>query len=221
VSPLRWLQPGPSPALALGALAQLAGFGMNGAQIPDARLFVVETIVDIQNETVAVENRGLSGACAGDSGGPLLSRNAFGRTVVIGILTAGSGDCRGTDQYVRTDVLDDWLSLIVGRIEPDLSCGAIGNEGRCFNGTAVRCADGVLEAEWCAATERQHCAWSTDSYACVAAADGPCEDVTQVGVCDTASAKVCVLGRLDVTQCEPGSACRRAASSGIAFCGTP
>jgi secreted trypsin-like serine protease len=54
---------------------------------------------------------GKTGACVGDSGGPLLGKTMDGRIEVLGLLEAGSASCTGEDFYTRLDRLKSWEPL--------------------------------------------------------------------------------------------------------------
>ncbi len=90
-------------------LVELSGFGQtdDGAT---GRRFAVEAVSVVNDASISVSGAGVSGACAGDSGGPLLTRNESGDVAALGILSQGSPDCVGTDRYVRLLGVLDWLN---------------------------------------------------------------------------------------------------------------
>jgi secreted trypsin-like serine protease len=59
-----------------------------------------------------VDGEGRTGACAGDSGGPLLVADSSGQARVAGVLDRGSADCLGLDLYTRIDALADWIERV-------------------------------------------------------------------------------------------------------------
>src|SRR5262249_43823006 len=68
----------------------------------------------------------------------------------------------------RLDLLQGWLEQQVGWQPQAVSdCGAISSVGRCFDGRAVWCDSGRLQATACTGT--QMCGWhsATSSYRCV------------------------------------------------------
>ncbi len=209
-----------SADIPIRGLAVLAGFGTNGVDAPDRRRFIVERIISIDEQRIVVDGGERSGACLGDSGGPLLARGISGQPVVLGILAGGSTRCVGKDTYAPLDLADSWLR---DRIPTHMSfratgCGEIGPAGACFNGIAVRCIDGSLVADPCAFV--QFCGWSTKGhYACLAEPESGCGRYDQVGVCDGTTAVRCVIGRLDIVDCaKQGGVCRRSLRSGAAEC---
>lgn len=108
VEPIMWNEEPPNESWS-GRLVQLAGFGTDVLSPPGPRRFLVETLKRVMEESLLVDGQGKSGACAGDSGGPLLMRARSGAPVVVGILSKGSPSCMGEDIYVRVDKVSSWL----------------------------------------------------------------------------------------------------------------
>ena len=89
----------------------LGGFGTQGdGTSPGRRTFVEEPITALSADSIVVSGNGISGACEGDSGGPLLTKDSAGNAVLIGILASGSASCRGEDRFTRLDIVSDWLA---------------------------------------------------------------------------------------------------------------
>ncbi len=106
---LRWTPSDIAPRKAV-----LAGVGRDeDGQRGDLR-FVEEPVVGEDGTSITVDGRGLSGACTGDSGGPLLVRSADGAPVVVGILSKGARSCLGRDIYMRVDAQRRWLEERLG-----------------------------------------------------------------------------------------------------------
>jgi hypothetical protein len=210
-----------SPEGYLGGLAQLAGFGTDIWQPPDARRFVVERVVRVTPTTIVVDGEGRSGACDGDSGGPLLLRGATGAPEVVGVLSTGSQSCVREDEYTRVDVVRAWLAGRASAAPLDRSCGGITASGACFGSTAVRCSDGVLEATRCEGGAR--CVWTAaGSYGCDALPSTACGALDQVGVCEGDLARHCSEGRLVEVDCAAeGARCAAAPATGVAGCHSP
>lgn len=87
----------------------LAGYGLTEDDQVGVRLFVQEPIKEITSDTVVVDGGGETGACVGDSGGPLLMRDDEGRHRIIGVLSAGSASCLNIDEYQRLEALSAWF----------------------------------------------------------------------------------------------------------------
>jgi secreted trypsin-like serine protease len=96
----------------VGKHAQLAGVGRTERGTLGELRFAEEPIVDVRPNEIWVDGNGTSGACDGDSGGPLLGFDADGRLGVLGVLSRGSRDCRGVDVYVRSSALRPWLAQL-------------------------------------------------------------------------------------------------------------
>src|SRR5262245_32717048 len=141
----------------IGKPLALAGFGTNGHDNPDLRGFVVEPVAKVSDDTVSVDGMGRSGACGGDSGGPLLTRGPAGTPVVVGLLSDGSGSCVGQDHFVRLDAVSDWLRSNVDAVPARKICGGIDSKGRCYNGVAVYCDGATITGQPC--TRENSCAW--------------------------------------------------------------
>lgn len=116
---------GGDETLRVGDRLELAGFGLTQEPGAEGRSFVVESVSEVGSEQVLVDGRGVSGACLGDSGGPLLWREPSGRVGVVGILSGGSRDCLGTDAYVR---LSAAAKFITDNIEPHAGTKPRGSE---------------------------------------------------------------------------------------------
>jgi hypothetical protein len=96
-------------AIEIGMLATLVGYGLTEDDGLGVRLFVQEPIVEIDADFVTVDGDGRTGACVGDSGGPLLVRDEQGHHRIAGVLSAGSASCLGIDLYQRLEAVRDWL----------------------------------------------------------------------------------------------------------------
>lgn len=99
----------------IGDLVELAGYGLTLQAGVGGRRFVVEPLTEVGHEHFLVDGQGATGACLGDSGGPLLWRNPDGRVDVLGVLSAGSRDCVGIDSYVRLSAAASFMSETLGR----------------------------------------------------------------------------------------------------------
>ena len=93
----------------LGMEATLAGLGLTETGESGELRFLDEEVVDLSDDEIVVDGMGRSGACVGDSGGPLLVATDDGRPRVAGVLSRGSHDCLGIDVYVRADRLANWV----------------------------------------------------------------------------------------------------------------
>jgi len=57
---------------------------------------------------------GQSGACVGDSGGPLIIDGSSGQPEILGTLRRGEETCLGLDYYIRADRFGAWVVNCVG-----------------------------------------------------------------------------------------------------------
>jgi hypothetical protein len=96
----------------VGATVELAGFGASEVGALGHLAFVTEQVVRLEPDHVVVDGRGQTGACVGDSGGPLLGRTSAGRSEVLALLDAGSASCTGEDFYTRLDRVASWGPLV-------------------------------------------------------------------------------------------------------------
>lgn len=87
----------------------LAGVGLTETGGTEELRFVEEPVVEVTEDEIAVDGMGQSGACVGDSGGPLLVPAAGGEPRVLGTLRRGEASCMGLDYYVRADRFAAWL----------------------------------------------------------------------------------------------------------------
>ena len=99
----------------IGARATLAGRGVTEAGELGELYFAEEEIVDVQPTEIWVNGAGRTGACGGDSGGPLLVADDSGRAGVAGVLDRGSDTCLGLDVYTRADQLGTWIQQTLQR----------------------------------------------------------------------------------------------------------
>ena len=183
--------------------------------------FLVESIVSVDSDAITVNGFHRSGACEGDSGGPLLVRGTTGEVRVIGVLSAGSASCLALDLYSRLDGLEDWIMGIAGApIAEPQPCASVSSAGRCLYGNALWCEDGMLRTSFCASGSR--CAWNaTDGGFRCMAARATCVDVDSIGVCRDDSAVRCIEGNESVEHCGPCAGCRVDGVSGAPYCGDP
>jgi hypothetical protein len=169
--------------------------------------------------SVTVDGFGVSGACNGDSGGPLLVRAPDGRLVVAGVLTSGSASCRDEDTYVRVDAVVSWIQETIGvRTNQYRGCGTITSEGRCLYGSALFCAGSELSAEPCA--DGSQCGWDDEArgYRCVEPTRDACRGVDGVGACRGDEPTRCADGILERTTCACGQSCGIDGATGAPRC---
>jgi hypothetical protein len=114
VQPLAWR--GDDDAPTIGSRVELAGFGTDRVAAGKLRFAPARVTADDDAGTLTVEGVGESGACDGDSGGPLLQRIASGGVGVLGVLSNGSQSCTGFDAYTLTadPRADAWLRAQLG-----------------------------------------------------------------------------------------------------------
>jgi hypothetical protein len=204
----------------LGQQVELAGYGLTETNAPGGLRFAVEPIAELTETKLRVDGAGRSGACDGDSGGPLLARGGDGRVLVLGILSSGQDSCVGRDSFVRADLLTDWLATNLPTIaNPDrVPCGQIGASGSCSYGSALRCVDGALLAARCASD--QPCGWDVNAkrFGCVAAETDPCQGSGSLGICEGTLAITCESGQRVSTDCAACGTCRYSTGTGTPQC---
>lgn len=93
----------------IGEEAVVAGFGQAEDGTSGRLLLAAEKVVDVTEHHVVVDGMGESGACTGDSGGPLLYVHSDGAVRVLGTLDEGDASCLGRDHFVRADLIAEWL----------------------------------------------------------------------------------------------------------------
>jgi hypothetical protein len=192
-----------------GSAVELAGYGVTESGDVREERFLTETVVEVSDDSVVVDGFGASGACSGDSGGPLLVRDGSGRVRIAGVLSTGSGSCLERDRYARLDVLADFIASVAGEPPPDDGgCGELSGEGRCLYGSALHCDAGTLVAERCDAGTA--CGWdgAQRGFRCVRPANDPCLGVDSLGACRDGAALVCHEGTLDQQPCACDEVCR-------------
>jgi hypothetical protein len=199
---------------------QLAGFGSTRAGSLGTLGYLVEPVKFIDSVFITVTGQGRSGACEGDSGGPLLVRDDNGAVRIWGVLSAGSSSCRDDDVYIRLDRANEWLAANVDQLaQPSSACGPMGSAGRCYGDRAVFCEQGELRAQSCRAGSG--CGYDVDAqgYRCVDRALDPCEGISDLGRCDGVVAQQCDDGVIEQTYCGAcGQTCLLDPATGAASC---
>jgi len=204
-----------------GELAQLAGWGEDSDGVVGIRRFAVEEIVLVTTDEVVVDGRNMSGACTGDSGGPLLTRDHLGRPSLLGVLSLGSQSCRRLDKYVRPLAAAKWMNSIMGTSLSNTAarpCGPLDKKGACFGQVAVWCERDELVADEC--PNASGCGWDThqDGFRCVDPNDDPCLGIDEAGRCDGDIAATCNEGDLLEQDCGECARCSRSSITGQAAC---
>jgi hypothetical protein len=186
----------------------LGGLGESEQGTRGERLFVNEAISMIDPVYLIVDGAGHSGACAGDSGGPLFEVSPQGEAILLGVLKQGSGNCLGLDYYTRIDRLSPWLSSAVARLHAS-SCADLGLEGTCRSNVAHWCEAGQLQATACVGKAR--CGRTEQGTRCVDTEQDPCIGLGGEWTCIGDLLSRCAEGTLeqfDCTRC--GARCRAA-----------
>lgn len=93
----------------LGAKLLLAGYGRTENETVGALLFTQEPVVSVEADRIRVDGKGLSGACEGDSGGPLLRTTDAGAFELVGVLSTGADSCVDIDEYILVRSALRWL----------------------------------------------------------------------------------------------------------------
>ena len=205
----------------LNAMVQLAGFGLQQDGEIGRRQFASERIVRADSEALVVDGAGKSGACVGDSGGPLLVRGLDGGAKLAGVLTRGSEDCRGKDKYLPVYPVLSWVS---SQLAADFttyevaSCEGVSQDGLCRGGEAHWCESERVRSEKC--EEGNICGWDIKhaGFRCIAAAEDSCQGIDYYGECDGEQALRCERGQLirsDCNSCDR-SCLRESASARVA-----
>jgi hypothetical protein len=137
-------------ALAPADPVLLAGLGEREDGGAGQRRFLATTVHQVTEQSIVVDGRGRSGACFGDSGGPMLVRDRAGQVAVVGVLSKGSPSCLGRDLAVRTEAARDWLASRLpasGDSPPPDQCADLPAAGLCYRGQTIRCEGGQLISE--------------------------------------------------------------------------
>lgn len=205
----------------VGDFAELAGYGGTELGELGSLRFASEAITAVEADSIEVHGRGHSGACGGDSGGPLLARDDQGRVRVIGLLDSGHVSCVQDDHYTRVDALASWWPLDWRAPQDrDRGCEGLDAEGSCVRGHAMRCGDeGRVQVQWC--DQGEVCGQRPDEpgFACVAPEDDACDGAGSRAWCDGELLVRCEGGDQRVHDCGAcGQSCGEWTAGGGAGC---
>jgi hypothetical protein len=174
-----------------------------------ARLFVRERVHELGPEFVIVDGGDASGACLGDSGGPLLDVGQAGMAQLLGVLSFGAASCTGVDHYTRTDRVRDWIGETLAAAARD-PCGDISHEGACEAGNAVFCEAGEPRSIDCGRDTRCGYSLARAGFRCVPAVDDACMGLGSSGACERDVLVSCAHGAVRKRDCAAcGEHCRR------------
>lgn len=130
VPPISLATPANKRLLRIGTHAVIAGWGLTSPGQEDftESLMWARTVVEsdrcegLWGRICAIDfPKATSGACHGDSGGPLLARGKHGHGYIeFGIVEAGFGNCttRRPQLFTRTDLLSKWIKARIKAIGP-------------------------------------------------------------------------------------------------------
>ena len=140
---------------------EIAGFGRTetapGAAQKRGRFFTSVELADLTDLTVVIDGQGVTGACDGDSGGPVLTLNMRQAPVILGVLRGGSETCVGQDHYARLDLphVRDWIEAYIMRTWPTYPegsvCGNLSYYGRCVADYVEYCDEFSIVRQDCTA----------------------------------------------------------------------
>jgi hypothetical protein len=205
----------------IGSPVELAGYGTDTVGADGVLQFATEEILRLETDHVVVAAVGRSGACEGDSGGPVLTRGDDGLIGVAGILDRGARTCVGEDFYTRSDLLVAWPAFAESDVSKPISgCIGLDEQGICLRRMAMWCASGQVQTQTCSEPGRA-CGWSPTStgFRCVEEASDPCMGMGSVHRCIGDSVVWCsggVVAQEDCQRC--GMKCTPWASSDGATC---
>ena len=154
---------------------EIAGYGVTQTN-ESGRFFTSVELIEINELTVLIDGKGQTGACEGDSGGPLITLNTRQVPVIIGVLRGGSTNCVGQDHYVRLDVpvVQTWIEAQIMRTWPTYPegsvCGSLSFYGRCVSDHVEYCGADfrVIRQDCLSASVPSTCSFVSldDGYAC-------------------------------------------------------
>jgi hypothetical protein len=196
----------------VGSPVELAGYGVTETGELGSLQFVIEEVVRVEPDHLVVDGGGRTGACAGDSGGPLLGRDDGGALRVLGILDGGQSSCTGEDDYTRVDRLFDWPPLqehVLSYLDHGpVSCEGLDQEGLCLRGKAFRCDGEEPTVEDCAGLGLV-CGWepSAGGFRCVREDEDRCAGLGSFARCDAGAVLHCARGRRTRAPCDACQTC--------------
>lgn len=197
----------------LGREVLLAGYGESESGARGELRAVAEPIAEITAGTVTTDGGSVSGACRGDSGGPLLYRDGRGDLFALGVLSKGDTACKGLDIYTRVDDLAEWIQVVQLDAQA-MGCSGLSQVGQCERGVARYCRANQPVRDVC--ISHQVCGWSVEQagFRCVDEAGDACGGAAAGGKCDGNDLLTCEAGRVKRSSCGPCASCRIRPSGG-------
>ncbi|MCA9539024.1 MAG: trypsin-like serine protease [Myxococcales bacterium] len=177
----------------LGRQVEVAGFGDTRDPLQTGRFFASVTLIEINDAFVVVDGEGLQGLCFGDSGGPVLTLNAVGDAVLLGVEHGGDDTCVGRDLLTRLDALGEFVEAAVPSgagepaplAEPGGPCEDLTFQGRCVGDFVEWCdesgrvarLDCALHGRVCGYIDQDTGYYCTTEKICAPGETGDCRGV--------------------------------------------
>lgn len=198
----------------LSSPVEIAGYGITEDGEAGSLAFAIEEVTRLEPDFLVVDGRGRSGACGGDSGGPVLGRSNQGDARVVGVLDDGDPSCTGEDYFTRVDRLLDWQpfreNVLSATDGGPYGCEGLTAKGTCLRGRSFSCVDGQVAVDDCGSAGLV-CGWngSLGGFRCVAVDEDDCEGLGSFAHCESDAVIRCVGGLPRKTACSGcGKSCR-------------
>lgn len=102
--------------IAMGWGSTTGGVGSSATLLQDSVLREMQPVITIDTDRQFAAGSAGSTTCFGDSGGPIVLKQADSSYIQVGIVSFGTNPCSPPSYYTRLDAYYDWIVSIVGSL---------------------------------------------------------------------------------------------------------